>query len=102
MSRDNGDQLDRAMTAIAMPTPGFGAPMVPASSSSSPTIVHLTAEYSPFARTGGLAEAAMGLANFQTRGGHSVVVFVPLYRSVRDHAPDLAALGRPLHIDLGF
>jgi starch synthase len=85
-----------------MPTPGFGTPMVQESSSSAPTIVHLTAEYSPFARTGGLAEAAMGLANFQTRGGHTVVVFVPLYRSVRDHAPDLAALGRPLHIELGY
>jgi len=66
------------------------------------TIVHLTAEYSPFARTGGLAEAVMGLANFQVRGGADVVVFVPLYRSVRDHAPDLAPLGRPIAVDLGF
>lgn len=67
-----------------------------------PTIVHLTAEYSPFARTGGLAEAAMGLANFQVRAGANVVVFVPLYRTVRDFAPDLAPLGRPLQISLGF
>lgn len=67
-----------------------------------PTIVHLTAEYSPFARTGGLAEAVMGLANYQVRGGANVVVFLPLYRSVRDFAPDLAPLGRPLRIELGF
>ncbi|MES2522080.1 MAG: glycogen/starch synthase [Gemmatimonadota bacterium] len=90
------------MTAPAMPTPGFGTPVVTASSDASPTIVHLTAEYSPFARTGGLAEAVMGLANFQCRAGATVVVFVPLYRSVRDHAPDLAPLGRPIHVDLGF
>ena len=69
---------------------------------SSVTIVHITAEYSPFARTGGLAEAARGLANYQAEAGSSVVVFVPLYRSVRDVAPDLAPLGRPLHIELGF
>lgn len=90
------------MTSLALPTPGFGVPVVPASSKDSPTIVHLAAEYSPYARTGGLAEAAMGLANFQVHGGATVVVFVPLYRSVRDHAPDLAPLGRPIHIELGF
>lgn len=66
------------------------------------TIVHLTAEYSPFARSGGLAEAVMGLANFQVQAGLDVVVFLPLYRSVRDHAPDLAPLGRAIGVDLGF
>lgn len=66
------------------------------------TIVHLTAEYSPFARSGGLAEAVMGLANFQVQAGADVVVFLPLYRTVRDHAPDLAPLGRPIVVDLGF
>jgi starch synthase len=89
------------MTSVSLPTPGFGAPVV-TSTGDSPTIVHLTAEYSPFARTGGLAEAVAGLANFQARAGSTVVVFLPLYRSVRDHAPDIAPLGRPLHIDLGF
>lgn len=81
------------------------APTVPAATfaaDDSPTIVHLTAEYSPFARTGGLAEAVMGLANYQVRGGANVVVFLPLYRTVRDFAPDLAPLGRPLRIELGF
>lgn len=66
------------------------------------TIVHLTSEYSPFARSGGLAEAVMGLANFQVQAGANVVVFLPLYRNVRDHAPDLAPLGRPIEVDLGF
>ena len=42
------------------------------------TIVHLTSEYTPFARTGGLAEAVMGLAEYQVKAGHQVVVFMPL------------------------
>ena len=90
------------MTAIGQPTPGFGTPVVSASAHNAPTIVHLTSEYSPFARSGGLAEAVMGLANYQAHAGSTVVVFVPLYRGVRDVAPDLAPLGRPIRIDLGF
>jgi len=90
------------MTASSMPTPSLGSPVVRSTAGDAPTIVHLTSEYSPFARSGGLAEAVMGLANYQVRGGATVVVFVPLYRSVRDFAPDLAPLGRPLRIDLGF
>lgn len=86
----------------ALPTPSFGSPLVRAPESGAPTIVHLTAEYHPFARSGGLAEAVMGLANNQVRGGANVVVFLPLYRTVRDHAPDLAPLGRPITVDLGF
>jgi starch synthase len=90
------------MTPSAQLTPHSGLPAIQAPTDGSYTIVHLTAEYSPFARTGGLAEAVMGLANFQVKAGATVVVFVPLYRSVRDHAPDLAPLGRPIHIELGY
>jgi starch synthase len=89
------------MVSTAAPTPAFGVPVSSASPDDAPTIVHLTAEYSPFARTGGLAEAVMGLANFQVRAGARVVVFLPLYRTVRDFAPDLAPLGRPIRVDLG-
>lgn len=85
-----------------MPTPSFGSPLVRAAEHGAPTIVHLTAEYSPYARTGGLAEAVMGLAEYQVKGGANVVVFVPLYRTVRDFAPDLAPLGRAITIELGF
>lgn len=66
------------------------------------TIVHITAEYWPFARSGGLAEAVRGLATQQARSGLPVVVFVPLYRSVREVAPDLAPVGRSIRVDLGF
>ncbi|MCU0617496.1 MAG: glycogen synthase [Gemmatimonadaceae bacterium] len=90
------------MTAVALPTPSFSFPAVPPAPDGSPTIVHLTAEYAPFARTGGLSEAVKGLATFQSRAGRAVVVFVPLYRTVRDHAPDLAPLGRPIKVDLGY
>jgi len=90
------------MTAPSMPTPSWGSPLVRAPGSGAPTIVHLSSEYSPFARSGGLAEAVMGLANVQVKGGANVVVFLPLYRTVRDFAPDLAPLGRPISVDLGY
>ncbi|MEN9816792.1 MAG: hypothetical protein RLZ32_672 [Gemmatimonadota bacterium] len=67
-----------------------------------PTVVHLAAEYAPFARTGGLAEAVRGLATVQAVTGTPVVVFVPLYRSVREQAPDLAPLGRAITVSLGY
>jgi len=79
-----------------------GAAVPPAGGGSAPTVVHLAAEYAPFARTGGLAEAVRGLATVQAEGGASVVVFVPLYRSVREQAPDLAPLGRAITVSLGY
>jgi starch synthase len=65
------------------------------------TIVHLTAEYSPYARTGGLAEAVNGLACFQQAAGHQTAVVMPLYRTVRDEAPDLQPVGQPFRVPLG-
>ncbi|MGH7655141.1 MAG: glycogen synthase [Gemmatimonadaceae bacterium] len=65
------------------------------------TIVHLTAEFSPYARTGGLAEAVAGLASFQASAGHTVVVFMPLYSSVREIAPGLEPLGPVQMIQIG-
>ncbi|MGH7629064.1 MAG: glycogen synthase [Gemmatimonadales bacterium] len=65
------------------------------------TIVHLTAEYSPYARTGGLAEAVAGLASFQHAAGHQTAVLMPLYRTVRDEAPDLQPVGHPFRVPLG-
>src|SRR5215471_5815490 len=50
------------------------------------TVVHLTAEYWPYARTGGLGEAVAGLAMAQSRAGQRVVVYVPLYRSIRERS----------------
>lgn len=66
-----------------------------------PTVVHLAAEFFPYARTGGLAEAVSGLATFQQRAGHRVVAILPLYQSVRKLAGGLVAAGDPFPVQLG-
>ena len=64
-------------------------------------IVHVAAEYFPYARTGGLAEAVAGLANFQHAAGLDVTAILPLYRSVRDEDPDLEPVGPPFVVAVG-
>src|SRR5687767_154434 len=65
------------------------------------TVVHVTAEYYPYARTGGLAEAVSGLANFQRAAGLNVAAILPLYRTVRDVDPDLEPVGQPFMVPMG-
>jgi starch synthase len=69
--------------------------------SSLPAVIHLAAEFFPYARTGGLAEAVSGLASFQHRAGHRVVAMLPLYRSVRELAPGLVPAGDPYMVQVG-
>lgn len=57
------------------------------------SVVHLVAEYWPYARTGGLAEAVHGVANQLQRQGVATSVIMPLYRSIRDGYPDLTPVG---------
>src|SRR5213596_3877002 len=64
-------------------------------------VVHLTAEYWPFARTGGLGEAVSGLASFQAAAGMPTTVVLPLYRQVRETAPTLERAGPPFTVALG-
>lgn len=64
-------------------------------------VVHIAAEYAPFARTGGLAEAVAGLAKWQAHGGLHVSVLLPLYRSVRRGASSLVPVGRPMSVQVG-
>jgi starch synthase len=64
-------------------------------------VVHLTAEYWPFARTGGLGEAVSGLATFQAAAGHPTTVVMPLYQLVRETTPSLERTGHPLTLTLG-
>jgi starch synthase len=64
-------------------------------------IVHLTAEYHGYARTGGLAEAVAGLATSQARAGERVFAFLPLYASVRDAAKRLQPLAPSQVISVG-
>ncbi|HTR77146.1 MAG TPA: glycogen/starch synthase, partial [Gemmatimonadaceae bacterium] len=59
----------------------------------------MTAEYSPYARTGGLGEAVAGLATYQASTLQPVVVFMPLYRSVRQmYDLEPAGPARPIAI----
>ena len=64
-------------------------------------VVHLVAEYWPYARTGGLAEAARGIATFQAAQGTPVTVFMPLYRSVREACPDLEPIADSFRVRVG-
>lgn len=52
-------------------------------------VVHLVAEYWPYARTGGLAEAVRGIATHQAGHGIKTHVFMPLYRVARERAGEL-------------
>lgn len=64
-------------------------------------VVHLVAEYWPYARTGGLAEAVRGIATFQAASGTPVTVFMPLYRSVREAFPDLEPAKESFFVQMG-
>lgn len=64
-------------------------------------VVHLAAEYWPFARTGGLAEAVSGLAKFQAASGIPTTVMLPLYGAVREAEPALKPLGPAFEVRVG-
>jgi starch synthase len=86
----------RAFADTDITSPGAGGHAVP-----SAEIVHLTAEYWPWARTGGLAEAVNGLAHsLQAHGVHTSVV-LPLYREVRESGAELEPMGRPFGVHVG-
>lgn len=70
-------------------------------SSAPRAIVHLAAECYPYARTGGLAEAAHGLAVAQARTGRQVSIVLPLYRSARAIAGTLEPVGGPITVRVG-
>jgi starch synthase len=63
--------------------------------------VHLTAEYWPFARTGGLGEAVNGLASAQHAAGTPTTVVMPLYRTVRESGPALERVGHQFSVSVG-
>jgi len=65
------------------------------------TLIHLSAEYYPFARAGGLAEAVANQAEFQSRNGRRTMAILPLYRSARKLAGELVPVGEPFEVRLG-
>jgi starch synthase len=76
-------------------------PAVSSRGDGGPTVVHLAAELSPFARTGGLGEAVASLARFQARSGLRTVVMMPLYAQVREKGIDTEAVGEPIEVSVG-
>jgi starch synthase len=64
-------------------------------------VLHLAAEYYPYARSGGLAEAVANLSRFQSRGGMRSIALLPLYRSARRAAGPLADTGINVHVRSG-
>jgi starch synthase len=64
-------------------------------------VVHLTAEYWPFARTGGLAEAVRGLAQHHASAGQLTTVVMPFYSSMRRAAGTTETVVDAFSIDVG-
>ncbi|MFH1763491.1 MAG: glycogen/starch synthase [Gemmatimonadota bacterium] len=64
-------------------------------------IVHLSAEYWPYIRTGGLGEAVRGMATFQSYAGSQTTVLLPLYTSIRDGDYGLKAVGKSFTVPIG-
>jgi starch synthase len=64
------------------------------------TVVHVAAEYYPYARSGGLAEAVANLARFQSSAGVRTLALLPLYRTARMAAGPLVPVGDGLRVRL--
>jgi len=64
-------------------------------------IVHLTAEYWPYIRTGGLAEAVRGMASFQHRSGSKVTVLLPLFQQIHSGDFGLEPVDGPFEVRIG-
>jgi starch synthase len=62
--------------------------------------VHLVAELSPYARTGGLGEAVSSLAKYQAASGIPVTVFLPLYAVIRERI-DVQPVGPAFAVTVG-
>jgi starch synthase len=86
--------------AMAM-APSGPYPLVTQPGDEPVTVVHLSAELAPFARTGGLGEAVSSLAHYQARTGMKVAIIMPLYRQVLDVADDLEPVGAPFTVQVG-
>jgi starch synthase len=63
--------------------------------------MHIAAEFYPFARSGGLAEAVANLGRYQSASGVRTLAILPLYRSARQAAGELVPVGEPFRIRIG-
>lgn len=64
-------------------------------------MVHLTAEYYPYAQTGGLAEAVQGMARAQASRGLPTLVILPLYGPIRETHPEIEPLAEAFQVQVG-
>jgi starch synthase len=64
-------------------------------------VVHVAAEYYPYARSGGLAEAVANLARYQSEGRVRTLAILPLYRLARQAAGPLVEVGEPFQVRIG-
>jgi starch synthase len=64
-------------------------------------VVHLSAEYLPYARTGGLAEAVAGLASAHAQEGVCTTAIVPYYRAAWSRPPEAEPLGDWFSVRVG-
>jgi starch synthase len=86
----------RASNAASSP-----APPLLAADGRPVAVVHLVAELSPFARTGGLGEAVASLARYQVASGLRTSLVMPLYGVIRSQGHVLEQVGDVFHIELG-
>jgi starch synthase len=89
------------VTARPAPGPDRSPATLTTASGDPVTVVHVAAEYYPYARAGGLAEAVANLSKVQARRGIRSLALLPLYRSVREKAGDLVPVGAPIEVRLG-
>lgn len=62
-------------------------------------IAHIASEYYPYVKTGGLADVVAALSAGLAGRGHETAVFLPAYRSLRQH-PDWADAEKVLSLDI--
>ena len=66
------------------------------------SVVHLSAELAPFARTGGLGEVVGSLSAYQAAAGLNVAVVLPLYRQIRERFANLEPVDDPFVVQFAF
>ena len=66
------------------------------------SVVHLSAELAPFARTGGLGEVVSSLAAYQAAAGLNVSIVIPLYRQIRERFANLELVDDPFVVQVAF
>jgi starch synthase len=64
-------------------------------------IVHLSAEYWPYVRTGGLGEAVRGMATFQSFTGSETIVLIPFFGRIRDGDYGIKPASDPFTVRIG-